>query len=408
MNSIPAPSIRMDQPTGTASPDIGHGQPGLSSAAAGTAGATSSNHNALLDELAEFAASLQNTGNTGAQDRSVGPSLALPTKTFSGDEMIALLRTLQEKTQNAQLESAKRNIETSQIQADQNHAQQMEKIDEWIEKCEKAKSSGLFGKIFGWIGKIAAFIASLVAVVALSAGSVVSAGAATPLLALATVALISSGMALADQVSQEIGGPNISIGNALTSIMGKMLQAFGVPEETANKIGRTLSGAAALIMPAMLLVEPSLLGDLITGICDLAGVDEKTLGIINMVATIIASVAIAIALAVLSGGTAAGATIAKIAQVAGQITAGATQVAQGASNIVTAKHQADAEKTIADRQKLTALMIELQKNMEDEREEIKKVIMEIEEGMLAVSRMISEISDSMSQITTNLRGQGAV
>lgn len=407
MTTIPASNIRMDQPAGPSDTGVGQGQPHQSSTAGATAASTA-NHSALLDELATFASSLQNIDKAGDQERTTGPNLAAPAKAFSGDEMIALLRTLQEKSQNNQLEGAKKNIETSQIQADQNHAQQLEKIEEWIEKCEKAKKSGIFGKIFGWIGKIAAFVASLVAVVALAAGSVVTGGAATPLLALATIALVSSGMALADQVSQELGGPNISISNALTTIMGKMLQAFGVPEETANKIGKTLAGATALLMPAMLLVEPSMLGDMITGICDLAGVDEKTLGIISMVATVIASVAIAIAMAVISGGTAAGATVAKIAQVAGQITAGVSQVGQGASNIATAKHQADAEKTIADRQKLTALMVELQKNMEDEREEIKKIITEIDEGMQAVSRLINDISDSMSQITHNLRGQGAV
>src|SRR5690554_2856649 len=240
----------MDTPSETTRPDVASTPSDASGTAAKTAttnpGATGAtarpiNHDAVLNELSNHAGT-RDSAETGGSTRTSGPALPPPDKTFSTDEMVALLRTLQEKTQSSQIESAKKQVETSQIDAKQNHAQQMEKIDKWVEESRKAEKSGLFGKIFGWIGKIAAVVASLAAVVAAGVATVVSGGTAAPLLVVASIGLVASTMSLASHISQELGGPEISFGNLIGTVVGKLLQAFGVDEETANKIGRTVAG----------------------------------------------------------------------------------------------------------------------------------------------------------------------
>lgn len=419
MTSINASNIRMDTPSETTRPDVASTPSDASGTAAKTAttntGATGAtarpiNHDAVLNELSNHAGT-RDSAETGGSTRTLGPALPPPDKTFSTDEMVALLRTLQEKTQSSQIESAKKQVETSQIDAKQNHAQQMEKIDKWVEESRKAEKSGLFGKIFGWIGKIAAVVASLAAVVAAGVATVVSGGTAAPLLVVASIGLVASTMSLASHISQELGGPEISFGNLIGTVVGKLLQAFGVDEETANKIGRTVAGAAALALPVLLLIEPSLMGDFVAGICGLAGVDEKTAGIIHTVTSVVTSVLASIAMIAMSGGSGAvgaAAQAGKVMQFGAQIASGAADVGQGAASIDQAKHQHRAENAIADKEKLSAMMLLLQQNMEENREELEKVIKEIEEGNRIVTQMINDAADSMGQVTRNLRGQGAV
>lgn len=353
----------------------------------------------ILKELDDMLSSQQPCGTVTSRN-----SLSCPAQAFSAEEMVSLLRTLTEKLGSARLNAAKKNIETDQVEANQNNEKLKATITTWIEKSKAAETSSGLGKIFGWIGKIAAFVGSLAAVVALSAGSVVTGGAATPLLVVATIALISSGMALVDQVSQELGGPEISFGNVITQTVAQVLQAFGVSEETAEKVGKTLAGATALILPALLLIEPSMMGDLLSGVCGLAGVDEKTLGTISMVATLVTGIGVAVAMTVFTAGGAAGIAMAKIAQAGGLIASGVSQAGQGVTGIVSAKYHADADKAVADKKKLTAIMQALYTHMQEERDTIKQVLLDIDESTQAVTRLITDTADSMHQITHNLRG----
>jgi hypothetical protein len=345
-------------------------------------------------------------------DARGAPAIDAPPSQLGPDDMIELLRNLRSKSQDQQLAAAKTSVETAQIKADKNTENQLKKIDEWVQKSREADKQGLLGKIFGWIGKIVAVIAAIAAVAVAAVATVASGGAAAPLLALATIGLIGATISLADQISKECGGPEISIGNLLMTMTSKFLEACGVPEEKAQQIGRVMAGAMAMMCPAMLLVEPQLLGTMATGICQLAGADEQTAQYVGMAVGMAAALTVGIGMAVASGGSSAVSSTVKTAsaiiQASAAVVTGATAAATGGIAIAKAGTQREAEGKLAEKKELEAAMVKLQKTMEEGREELKKVIQQIEDSLQAVSQMINGAAESMSQITANIGKRQAV
>ena len=431
------------------------GGPDAASLSTGLAGLTGTTTDKLMKELSDLVATLASSKSAGTaggdavSDARGAPALAEPVKSYSQDDMVALLRSIRSKSQDGQLQAAKEGIETAKLAAQKNTEGQLKKIEEWVKKCEEANSKSSLGKIFSWIGKIAAVIASVVAVAVAAVASVGSFGAGTPLLALAVVGLIGSTISLADQISQECGGPTISIGNLLTTMTSKFLEACGVDAETAGKIGKVMAGVAAAAMPAMLLVEPGLAATFASGICELAGASPEVTGYVSMAVGIAAAVTVGIVMAVASAGASSGsavtnaaaqtgstaataatkvattaaqttstittATMSTSAKVANglvgagaQIASGATQIGGGIVTIQKAGIEKEGQKALADKKELAADMLKLQQQMEDGREEIKKVIQQIEDGLMSVTKMINDSADSMSQITANMGKRMAV
>jgi hypothetical protein len=360
----------------------------------------------LIDMVGQVTPGKTSGTGDGLTNGRGAPSLEEPPSPISGDDMIALLRVMRTKSSDAQIASAKESLATAKIKAEKNTENQLDKIKEWVEKSKEADSKGILGKIFGWIGKIFAAIAAAVAVVVAAAATVATGGAAAPMLALASMALISATIALADQISQECGGPQISIGNLIGTITSKILEACGVDAETAAKIGKVMAGVVAIAMPVALLIEPQLLGTMATGICELAGADPKTTAIVGMVVSMAAAITVGIVAAVASGGTSAVSSAVKITNglisSGAQIAQGLTSVATGAVNISVAKDRAEAENILASKKEMEAAMIKLQQQMEEDREEIKKVMQQIEDGVRAVSQIINGAAESMAQINANM------
>lgn len=369
----------------------------------------------LLDAFVGMAGSLptgkaagQPAGSDGLFNGNGAPTLEPPAQSFSANDMIDLLRSIRSKSDEAQISSAKENLATARTKMEKNNEAQLQKIQDYVKKCEEAASKGILGKIFGWIGKIAALIFSAIAVAVLAAGAVASGGAATPLLALAVMALISSTISLADQISKECGGPEISLSNLMTTIASKFLQACGVDEETAQRIGKVVAGVMGLASPALLMIEPGLLGNLAGGVAELAGADKTTTMALTMAFSLAATIAVGAVTIAASGGASAVSTMARVVSAAGQITQGATQVAQGSINISVAKTKNEADNIQADKKEMDAYARKLQARMEEAQEEITKVIKQMEDGLRLVSQMINGAADSMSQITANIGKRMAV
>jgi len=355
-------------------------------------------------------------------DGNGAPGLS-PPQSFNASDMVALLRMLRSKSLDQQLQTAQTGVEAAKTSAEKNTTDQLAKIKEWSDKCAKAHKSGLLGKIFGWIGKIAAVIASVVAIAVAGVATAATGGAAAPLLALAIVGGIAATMTLASSISQEAGGPALTIGNLVKATVGKFLtDVCGVPKEKADDICGMLGGALALVCPVMLAIEPSLLGDAVSGLLQLSGVDQQTAGYVAMAFTALAAIGVGIAMAVMSGGSSAGATVsqlsqstAKIIATAGRVTqavasaaSAATQIAQGGAGIATGVYQAQAQNVLADKSALQALMVKLQKQMQDGEDDMKKIIEEIEQSTQIVSQMITGAADSMKQITQNIGAKAMI
>ncbi len=330
------------------------------------------------------------------------PVLDAPLQAPSIDDMADVMRDLNERVRGGQLKSAAGAVEASRAKADQNTAKRLEKIDEWTKKCEEAANRSWISKLFSWVGKIAAVIASLVGFVAAGGLSIFSGGAATPLMVLAGAALFASVMALADQVSQELGGPQISIGNLVKTIVSKTLQAFGVPEETADAIGKGAAGALGVMIPALLLLEPTLLSDLVATVCKAAGMSEEATAKVAMIVCAVTAIAAAVVMFVLARKVPDLSVVGKLAGAGGQVVGGLTTLGKGINDMGLAKIRNEGEKALVEQKKLTAMMVQLQQTMEDQAQEIKKLIEQMDEGVQAVSKMIAGATDSMSLISRNI------
>ncbi|CDM23295.1 Type III secretion host injection protein YopB [Castellaniella defragrans 65Phen] len=382
----------------------------------------------FYDEVLSLVRQQDGSGTPGGDnplvDRNGAPRIDTPTEVFSASDMVDLLRSLRSKSDDAQLATAQKSLESARIKAEKNTEHQLEKIKEWIEKSKEAESKGALGKIFGWIGKIFAFVAAIAAVVAAAAATVATGGAAAPLLALAIVGAISATMTLASAISQECGGPEISINSLIQHTVGKFLtDVCGVDPKQAENICKIVGGALAIACPVMLAIEPSLLGNMAQSIALMAGADEKTAGYIGMALTIAAAIGIGIAMAVMTGGASAASTAAQVSNKVllssiktfntvlastNVAVSGSTQIAQGGLNISKAQSEEKAQKAMADKKDLEAMMLKLQKQMEEGREEMKKIIQQIEESTQLVSKMIAGTTDNMNQIAMNMGSRSTV
>ncbi len=85
---------------------------------------------------------------------------------------------------------------------------------------------------------------------------------------------------------------------------------------------------------------------------------------------------------------------------------GGLAVAQGVNKLEIVKDERTANLAQADKKLIDAIIAKLQKQMEDDREEIKKVLQQIMDGVQLVSQMINSASDSRSQLAANMVGKG--
>ena len=356
-------------------------------------------------------------GNDGLKNANGAPSIASPLDNISSDDLIDLLQSMRSKSQDQQLATAKTGLDGSRLDAQRNNEAQQKKIQDWIKKCEQADKASLAQKIFGWIGKIFAVIAAAIAVVASVAASPFTGGASLALTALAVIGLVGATMSLADQISQEAGGPEISLSNMMTKMVGGLLKACGVPEEKAEQIGKALAGVLAIVAPAALLVEPKLLGTMASGIAALSGADPDLVSKIEMGVTIAATVTVGIGMAVAGfqfsklAGDAVNITAKLTTAIMGavaQATQGVTAIGQGASGIAKGVLTSEGDKAMADKKALEALMLKINQQMDEQRDDLRKIIQQMEDSMQVVSQIMQGTADSMKQITSNIGKRASV
>ena len=369
------------------------------------------NNKALLDQLVQTLGTQQGNASDGLKNANGAPAIASPLDNISSDDLIDLLQAMRSKSQDQQLATAKTGLDGSRLDAQRNNEAQQKKIQDWIKKCEKADKASLAQKIFGWIGKIFAVIAAAIVVVASVAASPFTGGASLALTALAVVGLVGATMSLADQISKEAGGPEISLSNMMTKLVGGLLKACGVPEEKAEQIGKALAGVLAVAAPVALLVEPKLLGTVASGIAALSGADPDLVSKIEMGVTIAASVTVGIGMAVAGfqfsklAGEAVNITAKLTTAIMGavaQTTQGVTAIGQGAAGIAKGGLTADGDKAMADKKALEALMLKINQQMDEQRDDLRKIIQQMEESMQVVSQIMQGTADSMKQITGNI------
>lgn len=398
---------------GTQSATDARGNVSLPNAGEISAGNLGNVGSAKFAELVQLAATLG--GPSGVSNSNGAPSIGNVTINFSPEDMAAALLVLQGKTQDAQLRTAREGLESSRLKMQDQNEKALAKINDWIKSCESAGAKDKAGGVMGWVSKIAGFVGALMATVVAGVATVASGGAAAPLLALSIMGLVGATMGLASHISQECGGPPLELSSLMTKVATAVLTAAGVPEDKVDAAARTLAGALGLVSGAA-LIDPALLGELAGGITQLGAGDAMTNAIMTGVFTAVATIALSIVMVVATGGAAAGdavngiaktvGTAAKIGQAVAGITAGATAVARGGVQIAKAHDERDAALAQADKKLIDGVIAKLQQRMEEDREQMKKVIDEIMQGVNLVSQMINSAGDSRTQIAAHLNGKG--
>jgi len=334
-----------------------------------------------LKELADLAGTLKTLnaqGSTGGNSIANGngaPQLDGVTVNFSAEDMAATLLVLQGKTQEAQLSTAKEGINTNKKKLEDQNQRATDKINDWIKKCEEASAKEKAGGVLNWFKKIAGAIAAAFAVVAAAIATVATGGAAAPLLALAVLALASSAVDIASEVDKANGGKGfdhvtqwMDPGSIIGKGMGELAKAFGASDEQAAIVSATFAVVATI---AIMAASIALTG----GASAVSDVQKMIL------------------------------TAARVGQAVAGVVAGATTAAKGGVDIAVAHDQRDATLIQADKKKIDAIIAKLQKQMDEDRDEIKKVLDQMMEGMNIVSKMINSAGESRAQISSNLSGK---
>lgn len=371
----------------------------------------------MLQEMSHLIRTIKDPmpgGTPGVSNAQGAPLIDGVQIDFSPEDLAAALLVLQGKTQEAQMSTAREGLVTNKKKMEDQNQRAMDKIKEWIKKCEEASAKERALGPFAWIAKIIAVIAAAILAAVAAAATALTGGAAAPLLVLAAMAMAGAVMSLASQISQSAGGPSLEISTLITKLCTKMLEAFGVPKEQLEAASKVMAGVLGFLS-GVTLADPALLGNMVGGIAELAGADPMVAAILSGIITAVVTIVTAIAMAVLTGGASlagAASSLAKTIQTAGQIGQSITGVIGGVSSTVAgglqigkAVDQRDASRAQADKKMVDALIAKLQKQMEDDREDIKKVLDEIMEGINIVSQMINSAGQSRSQIASNLGGK---
>lgn len=336
---------------------------------------------------------------------------------FSAEDLADQLRYLGAKNQEAQLLGVEANILRNKDAMERNHAAAIAKMDEYRAKCEEAENASKTQKILGWVTKGLAVAGSAIALIGALAATGLSAGLASPAVIFSAIALTASVISLASAISQECGGPALELSSLLTKGFGAVLTKLGVPEDKAESIGKILAGAAAITLTAgtVLFLDPAFLSNIVAGGMELGGVDERTMAIVTTVVTAATALTYGIAAAAISfgaGGTGqvvnAISKLAALGQAATTVASGGTQIASSSMGIVATTAQHGADTAIADKKIIDAATVALMKVIEENAEEMKKLLKEIEDAMQSISDIIVGTAQSQSVIAANLKGRAAV
>lgn len=340
----------------------------------------------------------------------------LNSEQFSAEDLAAMLTHLQSKTTEAQLRTAHETLTMARSRMETANADAVSKIDEANKKAQSAASKAKVNGILGWIGRAAAVVGATIAVVAAIAATVVTGGAALPLVVVAAVALVAATISMADAISQERGGPSLTVSSLMSKACSAAFDLMGMNKEDAEKYGKFAAGAiGTFVLPGLLLLDPTLAGNLMGGIATIAGEEEQTVMVMAAVATVVATLAAAALMIVMTAGTGVAAsagktmtTVTTALQASLGVMQGGMSVTNGSLTIAKAVDDRDVAHLGAAKKKIDALLIKLQGQMEEQKEDIQKVIEELMDSYKVVMQMFSTAASSRQQVTANIGGRNAM
>ncbi len=165
------------------------------------------------------------------------PGIA-PPKGASILEIFDFGAQLTTKSQQTQLNATRDQIVINKNTSEEYHVRLQRMREERDRQMQAATQNDNTSKFLKFFKKNLPYVMTALSVVA----TVATAGAASPLLVAATVAMTS--YQLAQQISQDVGGPSLSMADAMSQGFSEAAQKWGgMSREDADKLGETLSGA---------------------------------------------------------------------------------------------------------------------------------------------------------------------
>jgi hypothetical protein len=339
--------------------------------------------NVGIDEImqlyAESASSAAPRDPAGATRPGV-PAISPPS--FSADDAALMIGELQSKMNDLMAQQQTGEIKSNQIEMKQKNLQQMEKIQKWLDDLSAAAAKRKSAGIWGWIKSALSAVASVVAAVLAVAASPFTGGASI------LVAVIA-------------------IGAAIQSVSSLVIQ--GLKE-------------AGVKVPALvedLFNHLTSIGGIISGICRLAGVDQDKAAWVQMGIDLVVGLATGVG-AWRAASKAAEATgkLIKLSVGAQKAAAGfdATQnvasfalgVGQGVLTIQAGKAEQEAAYAMADRMEIMARISKLQAVMEQNVEDLKKIVDEMQSVFKIIGDLVRSEAEMKSQVNALIGGRAAV
>jgi hypothetical protein len=214
-------------------------------------------------------------------------------------------------------------------------------------KMAAAHHGGLLKSVMGFIKKFSGR-----AGIGLSLGvAAVAASALTP--ATLAVLVVAAYMA-AQQISGELGGPDLSLASNLQKVMASALQEAGMSRDQAMNTAGMVILAAAAAQPELVVIDARFAGIGVSSVAREAHASEQDAALIDACVTAVAAlVGSAVMMRGLGGGAGAQQNLERLASrlmLLGQVGLGMTQATNGGAGVATGvleMKQADAEELAA-------------------------------------------------------------
>lgn len=302
------------------------------------------------------------TSRTEGSGKTLLDAMALDEPGASGDTLALILQEIRAKLGNQSLKSAAEGLKATGDAKEAAHQERMDKLKEAAEAQEKAKESGLIGKIFGWIGAALAVLAAI-------AVAVVTFGAAAP----------ASGLAIAGVIAAMTGAALGATTQIVTSIPGAM--------ESMGK-----EGSEAFMWTMMALQIAAAAVSIGAGLGSAASLGSNAGGAAATSADDVAQTAAAASKWGKLGSDMGNAT---------RVMEGANMVGQGTNQIVGAHHQHDADMARADAKEFAKLLAQLQALQESETEFVEGIVKMLDEASSIVAQIASDTGQATQTIVRN-------
>lgn len=325
------------------------------------------------------------TDSTGTDSVTGKPELEAPAKDVDPSDLVGLLMKMKSESTDLQIKTGVNFIQANKSKLAAEYKDKIEKIKESFEAMEKAKKSGIIGKIFGWIGAIVTAIVGAILIatgVGAVAGGLMLAAAAVMITQMSLSQAMEDGTLKMDPKAAQIMMITLSCVAAVLAIAGGVAAFATAPEEladTAINIGTEVG-------------EDSALGEseVSEGITDATTTSETVTETTSETATEGAEEATQFE------------KVAEKVQTASNIAQGANSVGSGAANIATAVYDRDAADAQADAKAVEKFIAKIQAALQDEQDKIKELIQQLQQGFGIVADIMKQHDEAQTKVFQNM------